>query len=139
MLVVINYRMEICEIRSCMLLFSSIERVDNSYFNIKLQINIPFIVPYRLSVRLSPYIIDVPCKYQSIVLMRSQRCMALSPCRPITSLVCLAGFECRCGGLYCSTHRYSDKHDCQFDYKKEGEDLIRKNNPVVVGAKLQKI
>ena len=49
------------------------------------------------------------------------------------------GFECRCGGLYCGIHRYSDKHACQFDYKKEGEDLIRKNNPVVVGAKLQKI
>lgn len=60
-------------------------------------------------------------------------------CTSCKKKVGLTGFECRCGGLYCSTHRYSDKHDCQFDYKKEGEDLIRKNNPVVVGAKLQKI
>merc|ERR1712012_1503986 len=29
----------------------------------------------------------------------------------------LTGFTCRCGGLFCSIHRYSDKHDCNFDYK----------------------
>ena len=29
----------------------------------------------------------------------------------------LTGFTCRCAGLFCSIHRYSDKHDCKFDYK----------------------
>ena len=29
----------------------------------------------------------------------------------------LTGFTCRCGGLFCSIHRYSDKHQCDFDYK----------------------
>merc|ERR1712218_298293 len=29
----------------------------------------------------------------------------------------LTGFTCRCGGLFCSINRYSDKHDCSFDYK----------------------
>lgn len=51
----------------------------------------------------------------------------------------LTGFDCRCGGLYCWEHRYSDKHDCQFDYKELGQDQIRKNNPIVVGEKIQKI
>lgn len=51
----------------------------------------------------------------------------------------LTGFECRCGGLFCSVHRYSDKHDCTFDYKELGAQEIRKNNPVVVGEKIQKI
>lgn len=51
----------------------------------------------------------------------------------------LTGFDCRCGGLYCWEHRYSDKHDCNFDYKEHGQDQIRKNNPVVVGEKIQKI
>ncbi|XP_067938748.1 uncharacterized protein [Watersipora subatra] len=60
-------------------------------------------------------------------------------CTSCKKKVGLTGFECRCGGLFCSTHRYSDKHDCQFDYKKQGEELIRKNNPVVVGEKLHKI
>lgn len=49
------------------------------------------------------------------------------------------GFECRCGGLFCSVHRYSDKHDCKFDYREMGAQEIRRNNPVVVGEKVQKI
>ncbi|CAH0395086.1 unnamed protein product [Bemisia tabaci] len=51
----------------------------------------------------------------------------------------LTGFECRCGGLYCGVHRYSDKHDCSFDYREMGAQEIRRNNPVVVGEKIQKI
>ncbi|KAK3579697.1 hypothetical protein CHS0354_029176 [Potamilus streckersoni] len=51
----------------------------------------------------------------------------------------LTGFECRCGGLFCSIHRYSDKHDCTFNYKELAQEQIRKNNPVVVGEKIQKI
>ncbi|XP_074647166.1 AN1-type zinc finger protein 5-like [Tubulanus polymorphus] len=51
----------------------------------------------------------------------------------------LTGFQCRCGGLYCSLHRYSDKHDCQFNYREHGQELIKKQNPVVVGEKIQKI
>jgi len=50
-----------------------------------------------------------------------------------------SGFQCRCGGLFCSVHRYSDKHGCTFDYKEHGAELIRKHNPMIVGEKLQKI
>lgn len=49
------------------------------------------------------------------------------------------GFECRCGGLFCAIHRYSDKHDCSFNYREMGAQEIRRNNPVVVGEKIQKI
>ncbi|XP_049538143.1 AN1-type zinc finger protein 6 [Anopheles darlingi] len=51
----------------------------------------------------------------------------------------LTGFECRCGGLFCAIHRYSDKHECSFDYRELGAAEIRRNNPVVVGEKIQKI
>jgi len=51
----------------------------------------------------------------------------------------LTGFECRCGKLFCAIHRYSDKHDCNFDYEKLGKDLLRKANQVVVDAKIEKI
>ena len=51
----------------------------------------------------------------------------------------LSGFTCRCGGLYCSIHRYSDKHQCDFDYKEAGAAEIRKSNPVVVAKKVQQI
>jgi len=51
----------------------------------------------------------------------------------------ILGFQCRCGGLYCAVHRYSDKHNCTFDYREHGAQEIRRNNPVVVGEKIQKI
>ena len=53
--------------------------------------------------------------------------------------VSVAGFKCRCGGLFCSAHRYSDMHECTFDYKEMAQEQIRKNNPVVVGQKVEKI
>jgi len=60
-------------------------------------------------------------------------------CAVCRKKVGLTGFECRCGGLYCSVHRYSDKHECKFDYREMGAQEIRRNNPVVVGEKVQKI
>ncbi|XP_070545841.1 AN1-type zinc finger protein 6-like [Ptychodera flava] len=60
-------------------------------------------------------------------------------CYTCRKKVGLTGFECRCGGLFCSIHRYSDKHNCTFDYRAEGQEQIRKNNPVIVGEKIQKI
>merc|ERR1711923_703565 len=32
--------------------------------------------------------------------------------------------------LFCSIHRYSDKHECGFDYKALGAEEISKSNPV---------
>merc|ERR1719410_2095728 len=60
-------------------------------------------------------------------------------CLSCKKKVGLTGFTCRCGGLFCSIHRYSDKHDCTFDYKELGAEEIRKSNPVVVASKVQKI
>ncbi|KAJ8035573.1 AN1-type zinc finger protein 6 [Holothuria leucospilota] len=60
-------------------------------------------------------------------------------CHTCRKKVGLTGFVCRCGGLFCSIHRYSDKHECSFDYRTHGKEEIRKNNPVVVGEKIQKL
>ncbi|XP_076016116.1 AN1-type zinc finger protein 5-like [Genypterus blacodes] len=51
----------------------------------------------------------------------------------------LTGFGCRCGNLFCGIHRYSDKHGCPYDYKAEAAAKIRKENPVVVADKIQRI
>ncbi|XP_046942463.1 AN1-type zinc finger protein 6 isoform X2 [Lynx rufus] len=51
----------------------------------------------------------------------------------------LTGFECRCGHVYCGVHRYSDVHNCSYNYKADAAEKIRKENPVVVGEKIQKI
>ncbi|KAM4720316.1 AN1-type zinc finger protein 5-like [Anableps anableps] len=51
----------------------------------------------------------------------------------------LTGFDCRCGNLFCGIHRYSDKHDCPYDYKADAAAKIRKENPMVVAEKIQRI
>ncbi|XP_058639391.1 AN1-type zinc finger protein 6 isoform X2 [Onychostoma macrolepis] len=51
----------------------------------------------------------------------------------------LTGFDCRCGHLFCSIHRYSDVHNCSFDYKADAAEKIRKENPLIVGEKIKKI
>ncbi|XP_062003795.1 zinc finger A20 and AN1 domain-containing stress-associated protein 8-like [Rosa rugosa] len=60
-------------------------------------------------------------------------------CTTCRKRVGLTGFNCKCGNTFCSTHRYSDKHDCPFDYRTAGRDAIAKANPVVKAEKLDKI
>jgi len=49
------------------------------------------------------------------------------------------GFDCRCGGHFCSMHRYSDIHQCPFNYQALSQLEIRKHNPVVAAEKVKKI
>lgn len=51
----------------------------------------------------------------------------------------LTGFRCRCGELFCGEHRYSDRHDCSYDYKTAGREAIARENPVVKAAKIIKV
>ncbi|KAI3448913.1 hypothetical protein Pfo_005578 [Paulownia fortunei] len=60
-------------------------------------------------------------------------------CGTCRKRVGLTGFNCRCGSIFCAVHRYSDKHDCPFDYRTAGQEAIAKANPVVKAEKLDKI
>lgn len=51
----------------------------------------------------------------------------------------LTGFKCRCSFTFCSEHRYSDKHDCTYDYKASHRDALAKANPTVVADKVQRV
>ncbi|XP_041028561.1 zinc finger A20 and AN1 domain-containing stress-associated protein 8-like [Juglans microcarpa x Juglans regia] len=62
-----------------------------------------------------------------------------SRCVTCRKRVGLTGFNCKCGNLFCAIHRYSDKHDCPFDYRSNARDAIAKANPVVKAEKLDKI
>ena len=59
-------------------------------------------------------------------------------CQTCRKKVGLTSFACRCGGVFCSLHRYSDKHHCDFDYKALARVEIAKNNPVIKSSKLNK-
>ncbi|XP_057770306.1 zinc finger A20 and AN1 domain-containing stress-associated protein 8-like isoform X2 [Salvia miltiorrhiza] len=60
-------------------------------------------------------------------------------CTTCRKRVGLTGFSCRCGNMFCSVHRYSDKHECPFDYRSAAQDAIAKANPLVKADKLEKI
>ncbi|KAI4985390.1 hypothetical protein ZWY2020_018020 [Hordeum vulgare] len=64
---------------------------------------------------------------------------AASRCAACRKKVGLLGFLCRCEGTFCSVHRYSDKHDCGFDYKTAGQEQIAKHNPIVISDKITRI
>lgn len=64
---------------------------------------------------------------------------AVNRCCSCGKRVGLTGFRCRCGELFCCVHRYSDRHDCSFDYKAAGREAIARENPVVRAAKILKV
>ncbi|RVX02832.1 Zinc finger A20 and AN1 domain-containing stress-associated protein 5 [Vitis vinifera] len=51
----------------------------------------------------------------------------------------LTGFRCRCGDLFCAEHRYTDRHECSYDYKTAGREAIARENPVVKAAKIVRV
>ncbi len=60
-------------------------------------------------------------------------------CNKCNKKLKLTAFKCRCDHFYCDAHRYSSCHDCPFDYKKRGRELLEKNNPLVVHKKIDKV
>ncbi|KAJ4872368.1 Zinc finger A20 and AN1 domain-containing stress-associated protein 5 [Raphanus sativus] len=63
----------------------------------------------------------------------------INRCSGCRKKVGLTGFRCRCGDMFCSEHRYSDRHDCSYDYKTAGREAIARENPVVKAAKMVKL
>ncbi|XP_035706429.1 uncharacterized protein LOC110845789 isoform X2 [Folsomia candida] len=58
-------------------------------------------------------------------------------CRKRIGVACR--YQCRCGKLFCSTHRYAETHNCSYDYKSEGRRQLQEANPLIVANKVDKI
>lgn len=43
----------------------------------------------------------------------------------------LTDMDCSCGLRFCSKHRYSDRHDCTFDYQQQQRERLKKGIPKV--------
>lgn len=56
-------------------------------------------------------------------------------CTKCQRKVGLVGIKCRCGGTFCSAHRYTNEHACPVDYK----TLERPDLPRVVPNKIEKL
>ena len=51
----------------------------------------------------------------------------------------ITSFPCKCEKKFCSLHLMPELHACTFDYKKQGQELIRKKNPVIINSKVTMI
>lgn len=51
----------------------------------------------------------------------------------------ITSFPCKCNHSYCANHLMPELHACTFDYIKQGQEQIRKKNPVVIGSKVTQI
>lgn len=67
------------------------------------------------------------------ITVQPNRCLS---CR---KRVGLTGFKCKCGSMFCGTHRYPERHGCGFDFKTVGREEIARANPLIRAEKLQRI
>ncbi|KAK9914121.1 hypothetical protein M0R45_037917 [Rubus argutus] len=58
-------------------------------------------------------------------------------CKKRLGPVEMIGLKCRCGGVFCTRHRLPEYHSCSVNYKKIGQELLAKQNPVCKGDKLE--
>ncbi|NXU86997.1 ZFAN6 protein, partial [Xiphorhynchus elegans] len=96
----------------------------------------PFLLTFLMSASVSENAEPAPEEQDKSLDKPKQKKNRCFMCR---KKVGLTGFECRCGNVYCGMHRYSDVHSCSYNYKADAAEKIRKENPVVVGEKIQKI
>lgn len=48
----------------------------------------------------------------------------------------LTPLQCKCSHIFCSAHIFYKDHACSFDFRQHGRSILEKQNPKVVGEKL---
>lgn len=51
----------------------------------------------------------------------------------------LLNTECKCKKTFCLKCRAPEDHACSFDYQAEFQEKLKRDNPVIVGEKLEKV
>ena len=51
----------------------------------------------------------------------------------------LYAIRCKCGNLFCSMHRYAEKHICTYNYKEMYKKELKNNNNLIISEKISKI
>jgi predicted nucleic acid binding AN1-type Zn finger protein len=51
----------------------------------------------------------------------------------------LMPFTCKCSHNFCNLHRYPDTHNCEFDFKAQAKEQLKKANPIINPEKIKNI
>nr|AUN86611.1 A20/AN1 zinc finger protein [Lobularia maritima] len=90
-----------------------------------------------VNLRSSPATVVIRPK--KIEALKKRHLHIVKGCSGCRKFVGLRGFRCRCGALFCSEHRYSDRHHCSYDYFSAGREAIASDYPVVLAAIMVKV
>ncbi|XP_047326018.1 zinc finger A20 and AN1 domain-containing stress-associated protein 6-like [Impatiens glandulifera] len=82
---------------------------------------------------------DLPPPLQPDVVVSKTDCKkpATARCGCCRKKVGLLGFNCRCGIVFCGSHRHPETHQCKFDFKSGAIDDLERANPLVKSDRLQ--
>ena len=64
--------------------------------------------------------------------MGKKRCLKCN--KKIKSILPL---QCKCKNYYCNMHKIASEHDCSFNYLKENQERLEKNNEKIISNKLE--
>lgn len=51
----------------------------------------------------------------------------------------IMAYKCKCEYTYCKKHRLPENHNCEFDFVKEGKQMLTKANPNIQNDKIERI
>ena len=64
------------------------------------------------------------------------KCCQQSGCK---KKLMLTDFACKCKAWYCGAHRFSETHNCSYDYKESSRVLLEQRLNKVAGQKMEYI
>ncbi len=62
----------------------------------------------------------------------------MNKCIVCNKRLALLPFKCKCGVVTCVKHKWPE-HECTFDYRAEGLERLKKDNPRIASEKLVRI
>eukprot|EP01026_Neomeris_dumetosa_P027431 TRINITY_DN2229_c0_g1_i1.p1 TRINITY_DN2229_c0_g1~~TRINITY_DN2229_c0_g1_i1.p1 ORF type:complete len:221 (-),score=14.15 TRINITY_DN2229_c0_g1_i1:575-1237(-) len=62
-----------------------------------------------------------------------------SKCWSCKKKIGIQGVQCRCGYVFCYSHRQPEDHECSFDFRHFDRQQLASNNPQIIASKISKV
>jgi hypothetical protein len=61
----------------------------------------------------------------------------MTRCEQCKKKLGISEYKCKCGKLFCISHLHAEEHNCTYNYKQEGQDLLKKQ--LEIGPLISKV